>query len=150
VRAGDELQAPVGYDGPWVALAVLSLVLVAVYYGAVVWWGRRAPAPHVVRAPRQESLTELDRIGTDVSGGRVTPRVGHQRISETVRGFVASASGVPARTMTLADLEDRGPAELAAMVALLYPPEFAADPALAGEQFGAALARARELVSSWT
>jgi predicted RNA-binding Zn ribbon-like protein len=104
----------------------------------------------VVRAPREETLTRLDDIGAAVAAGRVTPRLGHQRISEAVRRFVATAADVPVRTMTLAELERQGPAELAEVVALLYPPEFEPNDALARERFGTALARARELVASWT
>jgi hypothetical protein len=150
VRAGDELQAPVGYDGPWVLLAVLALALVGGYYAGVFWWTRRGPRLPAARAPREETLTQLDDIEAEVAAGRVTARVGHQRISDAVRRFVAEASGMPARTMTLAELEQEGPPELAAVVAVLYPPEFAAGDALARERFGTVLERARQLVSSWT
>lgn len=150
MRAADELQAPVGYDDRWLVLAVLALALVAVYYAAVLWWGRSRPSRPARTAPRGEALERLVAIGAAVSAGRVSAREGHQQISATVRGFVSAASGVPAHAMTLADLEREGPAELAAVVALVYPPEFAPGDDLARERFGPALERARELVTTWS
>lgn len=150
MRAADELQAPVGYDDRWLVLAVVALSVVAVYYAAVLWWGRSRPEHAVRTVPRAECLDQLDQIGVAVSAGRVSAREGHQQISATVRQFVSAASGVPARTMTLADLEREGPADLAAVVALVYPPEFAPGEDLARERFGTALERARELVTTWS
>jgi hypothetical protein len=150
VRAADELQAPVGYDDRWVVLAVLALALMAVYYAAVLWWGRSRPDRPARSVPRAECLGQLEKIGTAVSAGRVSPREGHQRISATVRHFVSAASGVPAHTMTLADIEREGPEDLAEIVALVYPPEFAPGDDLARERFGTALERARELVTTWS
>ena len=146
--AADELQAPVGYDDHWLLIAVLALALVACYYAAVLWWGRPRREPRS-RPPRAECLNRLDAIEAALTTGRITPREGHQQISVTVRQFVAEASGVPATTMTLTDLEREGPAELAAVVAMVYPPEFAADEALGRERFTTALGQARELVASW-
>ena len=47
MRAVDELQHPVGYDDPWLALALGALLLVALYYAAVLWW----IAPRKPRSP---------------------------------------------------------------------------------------------------
>lgn len=149
VLAADELQDPVGYGGHWVLLAVLALALVAAYYAAVVWWGRPRPDSTAATA-RTECLARLDGIEAARAAGRISAREGHQQISATVRRFVADASGVPATTMTLADLQRTGPADLAAVIAFVYPPEFAADEHLGDDRFTSAIGRARELVSSWS
>ena len=147
--AADELQAPVAYEDHWVLIAVLALALVAAYYAAVLWWGRPRDAASRP-APRAAWLAQLDGIEAALGAGRISPREGHQQISETVRRFVAEASGIPAPTMTLADLERDGPAELAAVVAVVYPPEFAADEELGRARFTTAIGQARELVSTWS
>ncbi len=150
MRAVDELQAPVGYDGRWLLLAALGLLVVAVYYAAVLWWGRPRRAPTPVPTARETWLARLDDVESAVAAGRSTPREGHQEISRIVRGFVADAAGVPARSMTLADFEREGPQRLAEIVALVYAPAFAPGDDLPREQLGPALARARQLVTTWT
>jgi hypothetical protein len=149
--AGDELQQPVGYDDRWLWLALLALLVALVYYASVLWWTRpRRAARPPRRTPRRAHLTRLDDIEAAVSDGRISAREGHQGISTTVRSFVAEASGVPASAMTLADLERDGPEPLAEVIALVYPPEFGTDEALAQQAFGDAVGRARGLVSTWT
>lgn len=151
--AGDELQHPVGYDDRWLWLALLAIVVVVVYYAAVLWWTRprRPRRPRASRRiPRQVHLTHLDDIEAAFADGRISAREGHQRISATVRSFVAEASRVPASAMTLADLERDGPEPLADVIALVYPPEFGADELLARQAFGDAIDQARGMVSAWT
>ncbi len=147
--AGDELQQPVGYDDRWLWLALLTLVVAVVYYVVVLWWTRpRRSRPR--RSPRRAHLSRLADIEAAVADGRIDAREGHQRISATVRSFVAEASGVPATAMTLADLERDGPEPLAEVISLVYPPEFGADESHAQQAFGPAIGHARELVSTWT
>ena len=149
MRAG-ELQDPVGYSGPWLPIAVLALAVVVLYYAVVLWWLRpRRERPARPVAPRAATLARLDAIAASVAAGELPARQGHQMISETVRGFVADASGLPARTMTLSDLEAQGPERLASVVALVYPPEFGPGDALPAERFSTALGSARQLVEQW-
>ena len=147
MRAVDELQGPVGYDDRWLLLAGLGLALVAVYYAAVLWWGRPRREPPPPPPSGDACLARLDLIEAEVAAGRMSPRVGHQQVSATVRGFVAEASGVPARSMTLADFERHGPERVAAVVALVYAPAFGPDGA---QPLTPVVAQARELVSTWT
>ena len=148
---GAELQGPVGYDDRWLLLAVLALTLVAGYYLAVLWWCRdRAPRRiAVARSTRESCLLRIDEIQAEVVAGRLAPRSGHQALSAEVRGFVADATGVPASTMTLADLRRDGPEELVGLVALIYPPAFVGDERVARGRFDDVLVEARRLVGAW-
>lgn len=146
-----DLQPPVGYAEPWLLYAALALLAVAGYYLAV--WrltraGRRGAARKA--SARRSSLSRLQAVAGDVEHGRISPRRGHQLISETVRAFAAERTGLRARSMTLADLERQAPQELVDLVGLLYPPEFAPGEEHPREAFDEALARARELVTSWS
>lgn len=145
-----ELQDPIGYDGPWLLVAVVGLVAVAVYYALVLVLTRPRPARPPQAAEQVDRMARLDEIEREVASGRVSARVGHQQISEVVRAAAAQATGRPTTSMALADLERDGPATLAGLVAELYPPEFGADDAVAEERFAHSLARARELVTGWT
>ena len=144
-----ELRGPVGYDDRWLLLAVAALALVAIYYAAVLWFTRRRGPRTRARATREQHLARLAQIEEAVAAGRIGVREGHQQVSDTVRTYAASVTALPARTMTLADLRREGPADLAELVALVYPPEFAPEEQPARERFGDALGRARELVHRW-
>lgn len=151
MRTAGELQPAAGYDDRWMWLALLSLAAVAAYY-LVVWLATR---PRRARAPkraggRAECLAALDEIEQDAAAGRISARVAHQRVSRTVRGYVERTSAVPAGTMTLATLREGGHERLAEVVAVLYPPEFAPGDERAARDLPEALARARELVRSWS
>jgi hypothetical protein len=152
LAAGD-LQPPVGYDDRWPLVAAAALLAVVAYY-ALAWWLTRPRRPRRVRTSpderRQHCLAALDRIERAAASGDVAPRGAHQRISRVVREFVSASSGQPAATMTLTALRDRGPAPLAELVADLYPPEFGPDDDEARRRLAVVLARARELVSTWT
>ena len=151
--AGGELQPPAGYDDRWMWLAILAVVVVVVYYAAVLWWTRprRGRRPRRLRSDsRQAHLARLEAIETAFVDGWINAREGHQRISTTVRSFVAETSGVPTSAMTLADLERDGPEPLADVIGLIYPPEFVADESLAQREFRDAMDRAKRMVSSWT
>ena len=152
-----EFHGPVAYGDRWIWLALLGLVLVALYYLAVVWFTRDRPAPAITWAPadvtsaRDEHLDRIGRIVADVQAGRVTARDGHQRLSETVRSYVGAVSHLPAPTMTLADFRQQAPRALTDAIELMYPPEFAPDEVgEARERFDDAVDRARRLVTSWS
>ncbi|MEZ0578265.1 hypothetical protein [Nocardioides sp. MH1] len=157
--AGDlqpEFHGPVAYGDRWIWLALLALVLVALYYVAVVWFTReRAPAttvwaPRPERTAQQEHLDRIDRIEGDVRAGRTTARAGHQQLSETVRSYAGLVTHLPATTMALADFRRQAPGVLAETIELMYPPEFAPDDiGEAQERFADAVDRARRLVSTW-
>ncbi len=146
---------PVGYADLWAPLAVAAVALVVAYYAVVLWATRRraprtAPSARTVVSARRAALTRLETVGAEVAAGRTTPRGGHQQVSDTVRGYVATVSGRPVRTMTLADVRRDGPPALADLLAEVYPPEFAPEDRVAEDRFDDALARARDLVATWT
>lgn len=152
-----EFNGPVSYGDRWIWLALLGLVLVALYYAAVVWFTReRSPAaltwaPADVPSAREQHLARIDRIEADVRSGRASARDGHQQLSETVRSYVGTVSHLPAPTMTLADFRHQAPRVLTDAIELMYPPEFAPDDiGEAQERFDDAVGQARRLVTSWS
>lgn len=153
-----EFHEPVAYADRWIWLALLGLLLVALYFVAVLWFTRARPTPSGVvwTAPpgpttQREHLDRIDRIEADVREGRLSARAGHQQLSETVRSYVGQVTALPARTMTLADFRRQAPWALTETIELMYPPEFAPDDVgEAQERFDAAVARSRQLVAAWT
>lgn len=153
--AGQGFTDPIGYASTWVLLAALALLAVLGYYAAVTRLTRPRPLPATsereLEIARRDCMARLDAIERDVLAARVGHRRGHQELSAAVRGFVDRVGPVPATTLTLAELGDHDPPELAAAVGLMYPSEFAPDDdGRAEERFAEALGRARELVVSWT
>lgn len=153
MRAAGDLQPPVGYDDRWVLLAVAAVLVVAAYYAAA-WWVTRPRTPRPSRrdpqAARADCLATLDRIERAAASHELAPRDAHQQVSQVVRGFVSASGGERVATMTLGELRREGPERLADLVAVLYPPEFGPDEDEARRRLGASLARARELVSTWS
>lgn len=152
----DEFSGPVAYGDRWIWLALLGLVLVALYYLAVVWLTRERTPPGIswaeadVPTAREQHLARIDRIEADVRSGATSARDGHQQLSETVRSYVGTVSHLPAPTMALADFRRQAPPALTEAIELMYPPEFAPDDVgEARERFDDAVGRARRLVSSW-
>ena len=155
-----EFHGPISHSELWLWLALAGLLVMALYYVAVTWWGRsRQPAaPPVVWTPpqprpdpRPTHLAELDRIERAVHAGVLSARDGHQQVSHTVRAYVGEVSPVPADRMTLSDLRAAGVMPLAEAVELMYPPAFApSEEGHAADRFPEAVRRARELVSTWT
>jgi hypothetical protein len=153
----DEFNGPVAYGDRWLWLALLGLCLVALYYLTVVWFTRDRSGPAApwtridVPSARQQHLDRIARIDAAVRAGEVPAREGHQQLSEAVRSYVGAVSSIPALTMTLADFRRQAPRPLTEAIELMYPPEFAPDDVgRARELFDDAVARARELVASWS
>ncbi|WP_193609675.1 hypothetical protein [Nocardioides lijunqiniae] len=150
--AAAEFTGPTSYS-PWLTwLAILLPVLVVTWYAGVTWWSRSASRPRATRAERhrREHLARLDRVEAEVGGGDLSLREAHQEISEIVRSFAAAVGGVDTRAMNLEQLRSRGPAPVADLVALVYPPEFS--PGSQGhpaDRLGPALSEARAVVTGW-
>ncbi|MFC5728724.1 MULTISPECIES: hypothetical protein [Nocardioides] len=155
VELPEEFAGPVAYSDRWLWIALVLAVLVLLYYAAA-WWltrPRQGPAaPTDVEAPdaRREHLDRIDRIEDEVRTGSLSPRGGHQELSDVVRSYVASVTTLPARTMALADFRARAPKELVDAIELMYPPEFAPDDVVARDRFDDALGQARALVTTWS
>lgn len=161
LRAAEELPeefaGPIAYSHLWLWIAIALVVAVVLYY-VLAWWLTRPPrvrtvaaAPVVVVPPnaRAEHLARIDAVAAQVDDGTMTPRAGHQELSEVVRSYVETVTTLPARTMALADFRAQAPQELVDAIELMYPPEFAPDDDLAREHFATAVDRARALVGQW-
>ncbi len=154
----EEFNGPVAYGDRWLWFALLGLVLVGIYFLAVVWFTRERTAPTGVvwsgadaATVRRQHLERIDRIETEVRGGGLPARAGHQQLSETVRSYAEVVTRLPALTMTLSDFRHQAPWALTEAIELMYPPEFAPDDVgEARERFEAAVAKARQLVMSWS
>ena len=130
--AGDELQPPVGVRRPLdVAGAARPRRRGRLLRGrALVDASARGLAAPAADARGRPTWPALDDIEAAFADGRISAREGHQRISATVRSFVARP-GVPASAMTLADLERDGRSPWPTSSHCVYPPEFGADESLA-------------------
>ena len=154
-----EFHGPISHSELWLWLAVAGLLLLALYYLAVTWWGRERRTPALAQwrpppprpDPRPAHLAELDRIERAVYDGVITAREGHQRVSHTVRSYVGEVTPLPADRMSLGDLRAAGVRPLVDAVELMYPPAFAPhEEGHAADRFPEAVRRARELVDTWT
>lgn len=155
VELPEEFTGPVGYADRWVWIGIGLAAAVVLYYLGV-WWFTRAPRQPDLARPgvalpdvRQQHLARIDRIGARVRADEITPREGHQQLSEVVRDYVGTVTTLPARTMALADFRGRAPVPLVEVLELVYPPEFAPDDAVARDLFETAVSRARGLVATW-
>lgn len=141
-----DLRGPVGYQGPWVLIALGALAVVAAYVVVVLLATRRPDPERVVRGAREIHLARLEQVEAAVGEGRIGVREGHLQVSELVRSYAGAVSDLPASTMTLADLRREAPSRLADIVELVYPPEFAPGEDLARERFREAVRRSRKLL----
>jgi hypothetical protein len=154
----EEFSGPVAYGDRWLWFALLGVLLVILYYVAVLWLTRTrrtaaagGSAPADVPSARRLHLERIDRIEADVRSGRLSARDGHQQLSEAVRSYVGAVSPLPAPTMALADFRAHAPQALTDAIEVMYPPEFAPDDVgQAHERFDDALHRGRRLVTSWS
>lgn len=151
-----EFHGPVAHADRWLWISLVLLALVVLYY-AVSWWVTRPPRLRdVARADvdvpdlQREHLARIDRVEADVRAGVLEPREGHQQLSEVMRSYVAEVTTLPARTMVLADFRLQAPPELVEALEVMYPPEFGPDGEMARGRFDDAVARAREVVSTWS
>ncbi len=153
---GDELVDPVRYAGHWAVVATVLPVLVVAYYVAVTWWTReptatRRPVWWRLRLARRRHLRELDHIATERAAGRLSTRQAHQAVSATVRSFAESVGAVDARSMNLTQLQEAGPAPVAAVVATAYPPAFRPGTRVEDdERLEALITEARAVVTGWS
>lgn len=149
-----ELTGPAGYASTWLVVAAALVGVVVLYYWWVWQWSRaeeKPPewAPPPKDNPRDRHLAELRRIEASVKAADIPVRVGFQRLSLAVRSFTQDVTGLPARAMTLSELEGRADPRVVDAVAEMYPPEFAPE-AASIDDFARSLKRARELMTSWT
>lgn len=155
VELPEEFAGPVAYSDRWLWIALALGVAVLLYY-ATAWWLTRPRREPVAARPdvdvpdaRRQHLDRIDRIEDDVRTGSLSPRAGHQQLSDVVRSYVASVTTLPARTMALADFRARAPQELVDAIELMYPPEFAPGDVVARDRFDDAVGQARGLVTTW-
>ncbi len=152
----EEFTDPVGYADRWLWFAIVLAVLLAAYFVLAWWFTRRPRPPRIARREvalpdiRERHLARIAEIETQVAGGAISPRQGHQQLSETVRDFIAIVTPLPARSMALADFRRRAPTALVEVLEIVYPPEFAPDDDHAREAFEVAVTRSRSLIGSWT
>jgi len=152
---------PVGYHSLWVYLA-FGLLGLAVFC-SVVWMAVRTwrsldqpepepaepPPPPAPKLTAVEALALIDQIEWEHRTGRLTNRAAHHRLSGVVRACATDQLGLPAKQMTLADLERLAQPQLgqvAGLVRFLYPAQFGLDPANTVEQ---AAGWARSVVLPW-
>ncbi|MFC8038398.1 hypothetical protein ACFUOZ_03455 [Paenarthrobacter sp. NPDC057355] len=130
--ADSTFYAPLQYQGLWMWLGVLLLVLVAGWYGWLLL-PRRAPVdahrtsiPTEVETLRSRCLAAIEDTVADADAGRVPEREAHQRLSFLVREFAGAVTGLPVTSMTLDELRGEGLDGLAEGMAGIYPSEFSA------------------------
>lgn len=152
----DDLYPPLRQDAFWMVLGIAILVAVGAWLVWVCWTTRRprraslAPEPVTGRSLeelRQTYLHHIDEVAAAHVAGRLDTRAAFQALSPLMRRFAFEASGFPAHTKSLADLEREHPGVLPAAVAVLYPGEFAER---ARGDVGTGVARARQLVAGWS
>lgn len=149
-----EVLPLVGYSPFWLWLGIGLVAVVAVYY-LLSWAFTREredePEPETeeivdLEAARSDAFARVDDIERRVGAGELDDRAAYERLSATVREFVAEATGVPADHMTLADLSHTQLHGTTRTVAQLYPGIFAPD---ARRDVGAATRDARAVISGW-
>lgn len=133
-----ELVEPTGFSGIWM---LLVLVLVA---ALIVWFimlpiltkkrvqkefgahafDTTAPAKQAVSV-RQRYHERIDSLVDQHSKGSISERELHLEMSATIREYVALRLNVPARTMTLTELQlNESTSTMAAVIAQCYHPAF--------------------------
>jgi hypothetical protein len=132
------------------------VALIVAWYVFVVRFSRtRVPRPAVVRRPSRADLRQLrvryasliDEVEAEYRAGRLAERAVNGRLSLLVRFFASEASGVDAQVMTLQDLRTASIPQVTGAVEGYYPPAF--QQAYSGDP-AAAVARAREVVTTWS
>lgn len=145
-------HGPLQYEGHWLWLGLLILLIVAAWYTWIFWPRPASPSGSGykrnadVAALRAACLSAIDSVVADAHAGRIAEREAHQQLSFLVRGFAASVTGRPVTSMTLQELAKEGLDPITSGIALIYPSEFA--PRLAGTVKDSAAA-ARQAVEAW-
>ena len=149
--------APQDYTVVWPLLGGIILLGLLVW-GLSIWMMTRAPEegggdaplpPEALMKLRRDALARIDAVEQEVGAGRTPARRGHHELSKVVRGFVSRASGLEADTMTAADLRQRGPAHLAALIEEYYPRQFGIEEA-DRPSISRSAAAARQVVGGWS
>ena len=152
----DDLYPPLRQDQLWTLLGLAILVAACAWLAWVLWSTRRPRSttgdPQLVEGRalddlRRTYLQHIDGVETAHAAGRLDARDAFQALSPLIRRFAFEASGFPAHTKSLAQLEREHPGALPAAVAVLYPDEFAE---WSRGDVGAGVERARQLVAGWS
>lgn len=149
--------APQDYSVTWPVLGAF-IIFGLLIWAMVIWMLTRRPEeasghgsvpPSALAKLRRDALAKIAEVETAVGSQRTTGRRGHHELSQIVRSFVSSASGLSAETMTAKDLRERGPAHLAAVIEQFYPSQFGVEEADA-PGFARSAAAARAVVEGWS
>ena len=147
--------APLQYQQLWLWLGLVLLLLVACWYGWILWPVRKATpntpasghgASHDLETLRARCLSAIDTLEREADAGRLPGRDAHQRLSLLVREFAGAATGLPATSMTLEELRRNGLDQFAVGIALIYPNEFAP---VAMQSVRDSAKTARQVVQAW-
>ena len=140
-------------------IAGAGIVLVAAWYGLLLWLTRKkpqkvlatlSPAPQIVIDPsavKREYLGRIDLVENAYRSHELKARGVHQQLSVILRWFVSEVAHMPAQTMTLSDLKKMKLSPLAPIIESYYAPEFSA---LEHGNVDEALAAARKVVGEWS
>ncbi|HEY0189345.1 MAG TPA: hypothetical protein VGC67_17805 [Cellulomonas sp.] len=158
-----ELMEPVGYSG-WVLVAGLVAVLLAVGWvvAALLWTRGRRSGPPAARTAlaggtpgdpfaeaRSAGLAELDRVRHEHQAGAMDDREADLAVGAALRDFAQARSGLPARSLTAAELRTLGwTGGTSELLGDLLAPTFSAGGATP-ESVAVALDRAGRVVSEW-
>ncbi|BCW36566.1 hypothetical protein StoSoilA2_26220 [Arthrobacter sp. StoSoilA2] len=147
--------APLQYQQLWLWLGLVLLLLVACWYGWILWPDHKATpktpvggnrTPHDLETLRATCLSAIDTLEREADAGRLPGRDAHQRLSLLVREFAGAATGLPATSMTLEELRRNGLDQVAVGIALIYPNEFAP---VALQSVRDSARTARQVVQAW-
>ena len=160
MRAADSFVAgtfypPVQYSPVWLVIGVVLLVIVVGWIVFVLLLTRRraerfeyvGSIPELTSTVRDAYLARIDDVGRRYDAGDVSFSDAHHELSALVRAFASDAQGIRAQFMTLDDLRRTPHRALAETVERLYPGAFSGTK---GGRIDDAMARASELVRSWT
>jgi hypothetical protein len=158
----DDLVEPAGYSALWLVLGILA-VLLALAWVVVAWLltrrrpgdpGRAAPTRTAPGADpyahaREDRLADLARIEREHAAGVLDDRDADLAVAAVLREFAQTRTGLPARSLTAAELHAAGwTGGTAELLVDLLAPTFSA-PGAGEESVRAALRGAREVVSRW-
>ncbi|WP_454810945.1 hypothetical protein [Paenarthrobacter nitroguajacolicus] len=149
--------SPLQYQPQWLWLGLVLVLIIGAWYAWIFRPARKMVAVHedpprqVTVVPDLETLraaclAAINATASDADAGRLPERDAHQRLSFLVREFAGAATSLPVTSMTLEDLHRHDLKELAAVVAGIYPNEFAPLPVHTVRQ---SAETARQVVLAW-